>query len=781
MQMTNTARFLFTRKTWCLVFAALLMVTIHAPARADSPCSGGDDNFARPIAAILQPNASVFNPNGRFEVATKSYSDLTTDITIRHSLGDRQLFRAIARLKTSYPDSTVVGQLPVSDGPGFSIQVVEGGSGYTQICTYGFRFQQGIVSYRTLAARAETREGGVYAGNATAWKSVSAPSALVRETATKAAGSPDLVQNQVQESAAFLDFPLKCGDNACAFKYTKGAYTPASVNSVLDHHLTTPYTNEDGVVTAFTGEEGRGEAKNQGCYPPTVQTGSKFSVASLYRGTNDGCLPAQGLNYDSHPGYDYLAGTGTEVYAAAKGKVVTVVNKVTGKSERCIPKGIDKAGCDVWGFIGVDHGNGYITQYGHLSRIYFKSGDLVNAGDLIGLSGQNSPPAKDKNGYITAPYSVPPHLHFEVLKESQAAPYGYAFVDPYGWGGGEDPLEANTGVRSVPLWRNKEGTQAVSQTVDAANAKRTLSPRQAIYSSIGFSGDSRWLVSTDGFELRISETSTLADYRILKTIRSQENTGAGGPFLGTRDGRKLFTGSDGLAVWDTSTWSPIYLVKYPIAGSQLFDGHTMIGLSLDEKTLYGGSIDCVVRSIDPSNGRVNRETRVFSGQAFCGHAISAQGGIVASYELEKGGLEIKFTSLPTVSLVPWSLTASARAYSAKFSPDGTILALGLKDGNIELWDVHLRKMLRRVFFGDGPVMGVAFLSSGKQFVAGSLKANDLKIFDTATGNLLISLPYGSAPFSWTIAISPDGKWLAAAEGKNVHVWSLERLGLYVRK
>lgn len=135
--------------------------------------------------------------------------------------------------------------------PGFSIQVVEGGSSYTQICTYGFRFQQGIVSYRTLAARAETREGGVYAGNATAWKSVSAPSALVRETATRAAGSPDLVQNQVQEIAAFLDFPLKCGDNACAFKYTKGAYTPASVNSVLDHHLTTPYTNEDGVVNGL--------------------------------------------------------------------------------------------------------------------------------------------------------------------------------------------------------------------------------------------------------------------------------------------------------------------------------------------------------------------------------------------------------------------------------------------------------------------------------------------------------------------------------------------------
>lgn len=170
------------RKTWRLVFAALLIVTIHAPARADRPCSGGDDNFARPIAAILQPNASVYNPNGRLEVAMKSNADLTTDITIRHLLSDRQLFRAITRLKASNPSSAVVGQLPVNDGVGFSIQVAEGGSGYTEICTYGFRFQQGVVSYRTLAARAETREGGVHAGDATAWKAVAAPSASITQS-----------------------------------------------------------------------------------------------------------------------------------------------------------------------------------------------------------------------------------------------------------------------------------------------------------------------------------------------------------------------------------------------------------------------------------------------------------------------------------------------------------------------------------------------------------------------------------------------------------------------
>jgi hypothetical protein len=173
IQMINAARFFFTKKTWSLVFAALFMLTIHAPARADLPCSGGDDYHARPIAANLQPYASVFNPNGHFEVAMKSNTDLTTDITINHSLGVRQLFRSITRLKSSFPQSVVLGKLPVSEGIGFSLEIAEGGSGLTHICTYGFRFQQGVVSYRTLAARMKDRNNVVVAvGDVTAWKSV---------------------------------------------------------------------------------------------------------------------------------------------------------------------------------------------------------------------------------------------------------------------------------------------------------------------------------------------------------------------------------------------------------------------------------------------------------------------------------------------------------------------------------------------------------------------------------------------------------------------------------
>jgi len=303
----------------------------------------------------------------------------------------------------------------------------------------------------------------------------------------------------VAEGAAtqFLDFPLSCpiaAQGKCSTtRYSKGAYAPASMTSVLDHHMEKPY-DEDGVVTAFTGEEGRATATkpkaNQGCYPQySPNPGKPFIIKGLYLGTNDGCLANQSLNYDNHPGYDYTAEVGTPVYAAASGKVVKIINKATGLPGRCVPKGIETGGCGIWGYVGINHGNGYITQYGHLSRIDVQSDNEIKAGALIGLTGQSSPPKKDKNGNVTKLYSVPPHFHFEVLRENAGSPYGYAFVDPYGWEGDpkNDPLEKATSIPNVRLW--KADTQAnladpkvsVAPSSATVPSKKTEPPGRLVY------------------------------------------------------------------------------------------------------------------------------------------------------------------------------------------------------------------------------------------------------------------------------------------------------------
>lgn len=252
-------------------------------------------------------------------------------------------------------------------------------------------------------------------------------------------------------SAKFLDFPIS------ATLYPQGAYTPGKVISVMDHNMTALY-QKDGAITTFTGEQFVASSTYPNtawapCYPKAGGTAWSSTLSGIYAGDNSfdsklgrqmNCLVGVALNYDSHPGYDYRVAAGTSVYAAASGKVVSA-------NGGCVPKGFSE-GCAAWGAVGIDTGNGYLYQYLHLGTINVTPGQLVQAGTLIGLSGNTSPPTK-KVGY---------HLHFELLKVkpgfiSDYQVTSYVNVDPYGFNtntGVQDVLGNLTGVQSVCLWKS---------------------------------------------------------------------------------------------------------------------------------------------------------------------------------------------------------------------------------------------------------------------------------------------------------------------------------------
>ena len=91
-----------------------------------------------------------------------------------------------------------------------------------------------------------------------------------------------------------------------------------------------------------------------------------------------------------HDGDDFSTKIGTEVMATGKGIV---------KSSRYYGS--------FGHYIEIDHGNGYITAYGHLSNRSVKVGDKVNRGQKIGEVGNT--------GRSTAP-----HLHYEVQYKNKA-------------------------------------------------------------------------------------------------------------------------------------------------------------------------------------------------------------------------------------------------------------------------------------------------------------------------------------------------------------------------
>lgn len=93
-----------------------------------------------------------------------------------------------------------------------------------------------------------------------------------------------------------------------------------------------------------------------------------------------------------HNGMDIAASWFTAmppIFAASGGKVV-------------------RAGWDPTGYgimVLIDHGNGWSTLYGHLSKLYVSYGDYVKQGQQIGVMGNTG-------------RSTGPHLHFEVRKNA---------------------------------------------------------------------------------------------------------------------------------------------------------------------------------------------------------------------------------------------------------------------------------------------------------------------------------------------------------------------------
>jgi murein DD-endopeptidase MepM/ murein hydrolase activator NlpD len=126
---------------------------------------------------------------------------------------------------------------------------------------------------------------------------------------------------------------------------------------------------------------------------------AKYELRSLFRSPLNGRYssvfgkrkhPVTGHS-SFHGGVDIAVPSGTWVGAAADG-VVTVASHNVGHYGTAV---------------FIDHKNGYITHYGHLSKINVRVGQKVKKGQLIAKSGAT--------GRVTGP-----HLHFTIKKGDKA-------------------------------------------------------------------------------------------------------------------------------------------------------------------------------------------------------------------------------------------------------------------------------------------------------------------------------------------------------------------------
>jgi hypothetical protein len=95
-------------------------------------------------------------------------------------------------------------------------------------------------------------------------------------------------------------------------------------------------------------------------------------------------------SYQPHNGVDIAAPKGTPVYATAAGTVVGTSYQ-TGLGNTIV----------------INHENGFVTYYGHLSKIMVAAGRKVERGEVVGLVGSTG-------------YSTGPHVHYEVRDHNRA-------------------------------------------------------------------------------------------------------------------------------------------------------------------------------------------------------------------------------------------------------------------------------------------------------------------------------------------------------------------------
>jgi hypothetical protein len=102
-----------------------------------------------------------------------------------------------------------------------------------------------------------------------------------------------------------------------------------------------------------------------------------------------------------HPGMDFSAPQGTEIYSTGDGVVERADARAQGYGNHVV----------------INHGYGYKTLYGHMLRYTVKHGQKVKRGQLIGYVGNTG-------------LSTGPHVHYEVIKgDKKINPINYYYND----------------------------------------------------------------------------------------------------------------------------------------------------------------------------------------------------------------------------------------------------------------------------------------------------------------------------------------------------------------